>query len=182
MRKKESDAGASSTFRAWWKSQSRVSRICVGTIFVVCMVAIGFKLFGYRLIIAKNPSLKVPAFVCREKKPSEVVDGMLVSFSFPMDTPYFKKGAPFVKLAACRDGQYLETRGKQFYCDNQFVGMALETDVKGKPVESFTFNGIIPKGKVFVVGTHPRSYDSKYWGFLDLSFVDGRCWPLGDIR
>lgn len=40
-------------------------------------------------------------------------------------------------------------------------------------VEQFIFNGVIPKDKFFVMGTHPRSFDSRYWGFVDRKDIKG---------
>ncbi|EAL3751808.1 S26 family signal peptidase, partial [Campylobacter coli] len=39
--------------------------------------------------------------------------------------------------------------------------------------EQFIFNGVIPKDKFFVMGTHPRSFDSRYWGFVDRKDIKG---------
>lgn len=36
----------------------------------------------------------------------------------------------------------------------------------------------IPEGKVLVVGTQPRSYDGRYWGFVDQSALIGRVTPI----
>ncbi|WP_325099558.1 S26 family signal peptidase [Campylobacter sp. TTU-622] len=55
----------------------------------------------------------------------------------------------------------------KYYCDNVFLGIAQKTDKDGNKVEQFIFNGVIPKDKFFVMGTHPRSFDSRYWGFVD---------------
>ncbi|MEC4720482.1 signal peptidase I [Noviherbaspirillum sp. CPCC 100848] len=48
----------------------------------------------------------------------------------------------------------------------------------GKKSHDFDRTAIVPEGKVFVVGTEPRSYDGRYWGFLDQSFLIGRVKPL----
>ncbi len=37
---------------------------------------------------------------------------------------------------------------------------------------------VIPEGKYFVVGETERSYDSRYWGFVDASWVVGRACPV----
>jgi CxxC motif-containing protein len=36
----------------------------------------------------------------------------------------------------------------------------------------------IPKDKIFVVGTHPLSHDSKYFGFVDKSQIIRKATPL----
>ncbi len=37
---------------------------------------------------------------------------------------------------------------------------------------------IIPEGKYFVIGETERSYDSRYWGLIDASWVVGRACPV----
>jgi conjugal transfer pilin signal peptidase TrbI len=36
----------------------------------------------------------------------------------------------------------------------------------------------VPEGKILVLGTDPRSYDGRYWGFLDQSDVIGSVHPM----
>lgn len=53
------------------------------------------------------------------------------------------------------------------------MGIAQKTDKDGNKVEQFIFNGVIPKDNFFVMGTHPRSFDSRYWGFVDRKDIKG---------
>lgn len=39
-------------------------------------------------------------------------------------------------------------------------------------VERKIFEGVIPDGRIYVVGTLERSFDSRYWGLLDASYID----------
>lgn len=36
----------------------------------------------------------------------------------------------------------------------------------------------VPEGKLFVIGTEPRAFDSRYWGFLDASQTIGPITPI----
>lgn len=36
----------------------------------------------------------------------------------------------------------------------------------------------VPAGSVFVVGTEPRSYDSRYWGMVKIEEIDGSVTPI----
>jgi len=46
-----------------------------------------------------------------------------------------------------------------------------------KPMKSFVYDGVIPVGKAFVYGGNKDSFDSRYWGFIDLSTAQ-RLLPL----
>lgn len=48
----------------------------------------------------------------------------------------------------------------------------------GKNTRDFDRTAVVPEGMVFVVGTEPRSYDGRYWGFLDQSYLIGRVKPV----
>ena len=36
----------------------------------------------------------------------------------------------------------------------------------------------MPAGKVFVIGTHPNSDDSRYWGYLEVKSLEGVAFKL----
>jgi len=50
-------------------------------------------------------------------------------------------------------------------------------DTFGRPLPMIN-SMVIPEGKYFVVGETGRSYDSRYWGLLDASWVVGRAYPI----
>ena len=58
------------------------------------------------------------------------------------------------------------------------VGHTLAEDSERNPLPLFRFDGVIPEGKLFVVGHHPRSWDSRYFGFVDVEEVLNRAYPL----
>lgn len=56
-------------------------------------------------------------------------------------------------------------------------GMALAPFYHRGP-DGFDRAETIPLGKYFVVGTHPLSDDSRYWGYLDVAAILGVGYPL----
>ncbi len=84
-----------------------------------------------------------------------------------------------IKKAACLAGEQLK-RDEQarFFCNDTLLGKALPADSSGRSLPRFTFNGSIPAGKIFVSGEHPRSYDSKYFGFIDAEDILHKALPL----
>lgn len=75
------------------------------------------------------------------------------------------------KKVGCSAGELLEVKGNAFYCDHVLIGYGKKQSMTGKPVELFNFNGIIPEGKLFAYGGNPDSYDSRYYGFVDVESV-----------
>lgn len=100
--------------------------------------------------------------------------GKLIWFELPVETAYFPKHTDFGKFVKCSGGEMLETSDdKRYFCSGKEIGKAENTDSKGIKVNNFVFNGYIPKNKYFVMGTHQKSYDSRYWGFVDKSNIKG---------
>jgi type IV secretory pathway protease TraF len=84
-----------------------------------------------------------------------------------------------IKRVGCLPGEQLSMdAANHFFCNGRMLGQALETDSKGRPLPQFFFNGTVPADKLFMVGTHPRSYDSKYYGFIDVHEISHQALPL----
>lgn len=81
-------------------------------------------------------------------------------------------GIKVSKKVGCIEGDRLEVKnGNAFYCNNVLIGYAKKTTKDGQPLTMFNFNGVVPKGKIFAYGTNKDSYDSRYYGFVDVSKV-----------
>ena len=101
----------------------------------------------------------------------------LMAFRFK-GSRYYRKGTMMVKFVRCLPGQDLEVRGRDFYCDGEYLGRAKDRDSQGNPAPLFVWHGIIPEGEYFVMAPHPDSYDSRYWGFVRSDEVIGKAIPL----
>lgn len=44
--------------------------------------------------------------------------------------------------------------------------------------DSFNRTEIVPEGKLLMVGTLPRSFDGRYWGFMSQSAILGTAYPI----
>ncbi|WP_233981870.1 S26 family signal peptidase [Pectobacterium versatile] len=73
------------------------------------------------------------------------------------------------KKIGCMTGQYLVRRNRHFFCNDLLIAIALEVDSQNHMLPFFTYDGVIPEGKAFVVGDTDQSFDSRYWGFISLS-------------
>ena len=101
----------------------------------------------------------------------EVGEYMAFDFLAVKDDPRY--GWKFVKVFACKEGDYLENRGRSFYCNGRFLGTAKTHSKEGEPLPLFTYNDLIPKNSCFAVGETRDSYDSKYWGFVKREWIIG---------
>lgn len=81
------------------------------------------------------------------------------------------------KQVVCTSGEELTYRESQHFCAGKPLGKVLAKTLKGEPLTPFVWQGPIPPGKVFLAGSHVRSFDSRYFGFVDESEVR-KIWPL----
>lgn len=72
------------------------------------------------------------------------------------------------KRIGCMPGEHLENRSGAFFCNNNFMVIALDKDGYGHALSQFQFDGIIPTKQAFMVGDNPNSYDSRYWGLTSI--------------
>jgi type IV secretory pathway protease TraF len=83
-----------------------------------------------------------------------------------------------LKKVGCATGQRLTVNNGEYYCDENYLGHALTQDAEGKRLPQFIFNGLVPAGSLFMIGSHPRSYDSRYFGFIHADTVLKKAYPL----
>lgn len=101
-----------------------------------------------------------------------------IMFIPPVKNEYTAKAKHLIKYVSCKEGDVLHVEGMSYYCNGAEIATALSNDHRGHKVDHFDFNGVVPSGKYFVTGTHPRSYDSRYFGFVDKSNIERGAKPL----
>ncbi len=87
--------------------------------------------------------------------------GLLVAFR-PPRTPYAPSGMWWMKYIAGLPGDAIVVRGRDVWVHGIWRGHCAKRARQDHAVLQCTKAGIIPAGYVFVWGTHPRSFDSRY--------------------
>ena len=112
-------------------------------------------------------------------RPDQITKGGFVAFK-PRDGlmgPKFD-GRLVGKMVAGVPGDVLEVKQDVAYVNGKRVGeLVLLPKLNAKP-GSYDRRETVPAGKILVLGTEPRSFDGRYWGFLDQSAVIGTVKPL----
>ena len=81
------------------------------------------------------------------------------------------KPCQIVKRVGCDSLSPIQVKDKVFYCDGNPIGEAFRDDF-------MPMNGIIPEDKVFLIGDHQSSYDSRYFGLVEKSKINAIILPL----
>lgn len=85
---------------------------------------------------------------------------------------------PVMKIARCLPGEHLRVSDLMYYCNGEYLGRAKEYSLRGEKVGNFIYDGVVPSGKIFVMGEHRDSLDSRYFGFIEAADVIAIGHPL----
>jgi len=124
--------------------------------------------------------IKVPYFRNTLIPIKEPKKGDIVVFIYPED-----RSKDFIKRVIATSGDTVEIRNKKIYLNDR-----LYKDNHGVYTDQFVIPGSIqprdnfgpvtvPKGSLFVMGDNrDQSYDSRFWGFVDLKDVLGKAFII----
>ncbi len=156
----------------------------VAMIFLVAMLLGSF--IPGRLIVALSDSLDHRLFFMTGFNPDKIKNGDYLVFQGSKEEVE-KHAKPMlnnrldklIKKVGCAPGETLtrDFQG-QFFCEGVFIGKALAADSLKRPLPQFQYSGIVPEKNFFMIGTNPRSYDSKYFGFVDAGKILHKALPL----
>ena len=133
-----------------------------------------------KITVSISDSLDYRVFWIGKKQHDIYAKGSFVLFN--RDNPWAeteeKKREVVLKEISCLPGDNLRIENEYYYCNETYLGAAIKEDSKGNPLDSFQFNGEIPTGKYFVSGHNPRSYDSRYFGFVGHEEIFSKTYPI----
>jgi conjugative transfer signal peptidase TraF len=92
---------------------------------------------------------------------------------------YLPRSVPILKQIAAVAGQRVCVRNGVVYIDGAPLARTLEADDKNRPLTTWTHCRPLLKDELFLLNpANPASFDSRYFGPIDASFVRGRAIPL----
>lgn len=141
-----------------------------------------------RITVSTSPSLEHRVFFLTPTDSKNISTGDYLVFTHKGNT-FTRKGLKvndhFIKKVGCSPGQLLarEEDGRYSCVDlatkeEFFYGKSLEKDSTGRQLPQFDFIGFVPEDSFFVVGTNPRSFDSRYFGFIHGKDIEYKALPL----
>lgn len=133
-------------------------------VLVLAGIALAIAFGMDRVILAHGGSVPYTVFWKLPRSAAIKGDFVAVEIAHPIIGP---KPALLTKQLVCDAGDWLELKDDAFYCNGVRLGGYITRTWDDHPLQPFVFDGRIPAGKCFVMGTHPRSFDSRYFGLVD---------------
>jgi len=139
----------------------------------IFFLGVVFKLMGFEYAYSSTPSLEYKHFVINTKNKS-YNKGDLITFEYDKEPKYYvQKGDYLTKIVSCTENELLNFKENSFYCNNKKIANFTIIDLNFNKIKPFEYSGVIPKNKIFVLGTHKYSYDSRTFGLIDKSSIVG---------
>ena len=136
-----------------------------------------------RIIVSTSSSLKHRVFFLVPVHTKKIQTGDYLVFRHN-DTTFVNKGLNsendrLIKKVGCSPGEFLTSDADRlFTCNKRGVGKALDRDSSGRLLPQFEFNGPMPDNNFFMIGSNPRSFDSRYFGFIHADDILYKALPL----
>lgn len=137
-----------------------------------------------RIIVSTSASLNHRIFFLTNAR-SKIKTGDYLVFRHKLEMKTFvkrglnKENDRLIKQVGCSPGETLTRNAdNQFFCGQILLGKALTKDSEGRNLPQFNFSGPVPDNKYFMVGSNPRSFDSKYFGFIHADEILYKALPL----
>jgi conjugative transfer signal peptidase TraF len=91
---------------------------------------------------------------------------------------YLPRSVPVLKRIAAARGQHVCIRNDVVYIDGAAVTRILDADPSRRPLTAWLHCRLLVGDELFLLnGDVPASFDSRYFGPIDVSFVRGRAIP-----
>lgn len=127
-----------------------------------------------RVVLEKTHSVKYRALLILGGEPHK---GDYVNLQIQHPLIERNRRVTITKRIGCVAGEKLSFHDDRFYCNQELLGGVLKKTWRGEPLTAFAWSGPVPQGKVFLIGDHPRSFDSRYFGFVNTTELT-KLWPL----
>lgn len=151
---------------------------------LVIVIYLAFSFVMSRWTISIDPQtvkcLPYLIYVQTKRIPDQVVRGEIYSYRSKGLEPQLKDGSIMVKIAAGVPGDRVRIDATGVYVNDEFFGPLNEYVIKKMKLDRNALfkDFVVPEGKYFMLGTLPRSYDSRYWGLADATQMQGSAFPI----
>ena len=148
---------------------------------ITCLLAVGAAALHSRVEFVWNATSSYPRGLYRLERRPHYVPGDLVWFEVPdaVDELVYERGyipqtGKLLKHIVAGPGvRWCVDSAGRFSVAGQSYGRAFGVDAHGAPLPTLRGCWVIPSEHVLVASTHPRSFDSRYFGAVPVELIVG---------
>lgn len=110
--------------------------------------------------------------------------GQYIAFVTRQMEPFYADGTIAVKQIAAVPGDRVQVSTQGVAINGHVQGALLHLKEgerlwrMGRRISDVERDELVPQGHLWMMGTNPRSYDSRYWGYIENEQIIGRAIPL----
>jgi conjugal transfer pilin signal peptidase TrbI len=110
--------------------------------------------------------------------------GAYIAFVTRQMEPFYANGTLAVKQIAAVPGDRVQVGAEGVAINGRLQGALLHLRKgerlwrMGRRIVDVERDELVPQGHLWMMGTNPRSYDSRYWGYIENEQIVGRAIPL----
>jgi conjugative transfer signal peptidase TraF len=169
--------------RARLRAAMNPGRTALGLLLVCALTTALACLTASQIIWNRTASLPLGFYL---RTPAvRVGEGMLVALPIPPsvrslvhDRRYLRDGSLLVKPVAAVAGDHVCARRGILFINGEPFGSILPRDSENRELPVYQGCGVLPDGQVFLASHHPRSFDSRSFGPVDVHALQGTVTPL----
>ena len=113
-----------------------------------------------------------------DREATSFAKGDLVEFEAPEHAEHLPTQFRVIKLIAAVEGDRWSVAHGKLSINGEYWGDTHLVETLELNESDLEIKGVVPRGHLFVVGTNPSSYDSRYWGPLNENQVRGKAYAV----
>ncbi|OCS38149.1 signal peptidase I [Campylobacter fetus] len=129
---------------------------------IIITTLIFFIISLYLLNIKINTTKSMPIGIYQTYNNDIILPGDIVIFEY--------KNVSFIKKVIAVAGDYIEIKNSQVFVNHKPINNSqiFKFDRNHNPLPNLSFSRILNNNEIFVLGEHIKSFDSRYFGVLDI--------------
>ena len=140
-------------------------------------------------VVNLTPSIKMGIYFVLPVNKDDLKIGDIVLFSMPKEIDKFVHEREYVtdnchtflKEIGALENDRIKIENKKLYINDKFIGKIEQEDTLGRELPQIE-NFIVPKDYFFPIGTHPKSFDGRYYGKVDIKLIEKQAFLIVDFR
>ncbi|WP_462304831.1 S26 family signal peptidase [Campylobacter fetus] len=135
-------------------------------IFIMILSFIFLIILLYLCNIKINTTKSMPIGIYQTYNNDNILTGDIVTFNY--------QNVNFLKKVVAVAGDYVEIKDSKIFVNHKLIkdSQIFKFDSNHNALPTLSFSGVLKNNEIFVLGEHIKSFDSRYFGVIDINKND----------